>query len=52
MLMPEEAYQLLTSRKAPIGVAEEEQARGLAADLGYYARDRSSEGQPHLAYCE
>jgi len=36
-LAPEEAYQLLTSRKNPIGEAEQEQARALAKDLGYHA---------------
>ena len=37
VLTPEEAYQLLTSRKPPIGEAEQAQARALAADLGYHA---------------
>ena len=37
VLTPEEAYQLLTSRKPPIGEAEQAQARALAQDLGYHA---------------
>ena len=37
VLTPEEGYQLLTSRKNPTTAAEEEQARGLALDLGYHA---------------
>jgi len=37
VLTPEEAYQLLTSRRPPVGKDEEEQARGLAKDLGYHA---------------
>jgi tetratricopeptide (TPR) repeat protein len=35
VLAPEEAYQLLTSHKLPLG--EDEQARELAKDLGYHA---------------
>jgi hypothetical protein len=37
VLEPNEAYQLLTSRRAPQDGDEEEQARRLAADLGYHA---------------
>src|SRR5271157_4156225 len=37
VLAPEEACQLLTSRKPPFGDEEKEQARGLAKDLGYHA---------------
>jgi tetratricopeptide (TPR) repeat protein len=35
-LAQEEAYQLLTSRKSPLGEAEQEHARELANDLGYH----------------
>jgi len=37
VLMPDEALQLLTSRRRPAGKNEEEQARELARDLGYHA---------------
>jgi tetratricopeptide (TPR) repeat protein len=37
VLAPEEAYQLVTSRRTPANVDEAEQARFLAADLGYHA---------------
>ncbi len=37
MLPPDEAYQLLTSRRAPPNDAEREQARLLAEDLGRHA---------------
>ena len=37
VLTPDEALQLLTSRRKPAGKDEEEQARGLAKDLGYHA---------------
>jgi Flp pilus assembly protein TadD len=37
VLTPDEAFQLLTSRKKPKDNDEEEQARGLARDLGYHA---------------
>src|SRR5271157_580632 len=37
VLTPDEAYQLLTSRRVPGGKGEEEQARELAKDLGYHA---------------
>jgi hypothetical protein len=37
VLTPDEAFQLLTSRRKPSGKDEEEQARGLANDLGYHA---------------
>ena len=37
VLTPEEAHQLLTSRRKPASKDEEEQARGLANDLGYHA---------------
>jgi hypothetical protein len=37
VLTPDEAYQLLTSRRKPAGKDEEEQARELAKDLGYHA---------------
>jgi tetratricopeptide (TPR) repeat protein len=37
VLTPEEAHQLLTSRRKPAGNDEEEHARGLAKDLGYHA---------------
>jgi hypothetical protein len=37
VLPPDEAYQLLTSRRAPSGDAEREQARLLAEDLGRHA---------------
>jgi tetratricopeptide (TPR) repeat protein len=37
VLTPEEAHQLLTSRRPPAGKAEEEHARELARDLGYHA---------------
>ena len=37
VLTPEEAHQLLTSRRKPAGKDEEEQARELAKDLGYHA---------------
>ena len=37
VLAPEEAYQLLTSRKPPLGEAEQAQARALAEDLGCHA---------------
>jgi hypothetical protein len=37
VLTPEEAFQLLTSRRKPASQDEEEQARGLAKDLGYHA---------------
>jgi tetratricopeptide (TPR) repeat protein len=37
VLTPEEAYQLLTSRRVPASKDEEEQARELAKDLGYHA---------------
>lgn len=37
VLPPNEAYQLLTSRRAPAGNAEEEQALLLAEDLGRHA---------------
>jgi len=37
VLTPEEAYQLLTSRRRPAGSDEEEQACELAKDLGYHA---------------
>src|SRR5208337_1486961 len=37
VLTPEEGLQLLTSRKPPIGEAEQAQARALAQDLGYHA---------------
>ncbi len=36
VLAPEEAYQLLTSRRVPASTDEEEQARLLAACLGYH----------------
>jgi hypothetical protein len=37
VLPPEEAVQLLTSRRKPQCIDDEEQARGLAKDLGYHA---------------
>jgi tetratricopeptide repeat protein/TIR domain-containing protein/NB-ARC domain-containing protein len=37
VLTPDEAHQLLTSRRKPASKDEEEQARGLAKDLGYHA---------------
>jgi len=37
VLAPEEAYQLLTSRRPPVGTGEQEQARLLAEDLGRHA---------------
>src|SRR5271157_1425849 len=37
VLTPDEARQLLTSRRKPTDKDEEEQARGLAKDLGYHA---------------
>jgi hypothetical protein len=37
VLTPEEAFQLLTSRRKPAGTDEEEQARQLANALGYHA---------------
>src|SRR5208337_1246780 len=37
VLTPDEAHQLLTSRRKPASKDEEEQARGLASDLGYHA---------------
>ena len=37
VLEPNEAHQLLTSRRAPSDENEENQARQLAADLGYHA---------------
>src|SRR5664280_1678944 len=37
VLTPDEAYQLLTSRRKPVGKDEEGQARELAKDLGYHA---------------
>ena len=37
VLTPDEAYQLLTSRRKPANKDEEEQARALANDLGYHA---------------
>ncbi len=37
VLAPEEAYELLTSRRQPAGAEEEEQARLLAEDLGRHA---------------
>ncbi len=37
VLTPDEALQLLTSRRKPAGKDEEEQARGLASELGYHA---------------
>ncbi len=37
VLAPDEANQLLTSRKQPDSEAEEEQARKLAKDLGYHS---------------
>ncbi len=37
VLTPDEAFQLLTSRRKPTNKDEEEQARELAKDLGYHA---------------
>jgi hypothetical protein len=37
VLTPDEAYQLLTSRKEPSGEGEQQEARLLAEDLGYHA---------------
>jgi hypothetical protein len=37
VLAPEEAYQLLTSRRDPTDAAEQEQARSLTEDLGRHA---------------
>jgi Tetratricopeptide repeat len=37
VLAPDEAFQLLTSRREPKGDAEKEQGRLLAEDLGHYA---------------
>ena len=37
VLTPDEAYQLLTSRRKPAGHERRRQARGLANDLGYHA---------------
>jgi len=37
VLTPDEAFQLLTSRRKPAGKDEKEQARELAKDLGYHA---------------
>ena len=37
VLTPDEAWQLLTSRRTPAGGDEVEQARDLAKDLGYHA---------------
>jgi tetratricopeptide (TPR) repeat protein len=37
VLTPDEALQLLTSRRKPAGEDEEERARDLAKDLGYHA---------------
>ncbi len=37
MLTPDEAFQLLTSRRKPADKDEEEQAAELAMDLGYHA---------------
>jgi hypothetical protein len=37
VLAPDEAYELLTSRRTPGDSGEKEQARLLAADLGYHA---------------
>src|SRR5664280_645697 len=37
VLTPDEAHQLLTSRRKPVGKDEEGQARELAKDLGYHA---------------
>ena len=37
VLTPDEAFQLLTSRRKPADKDEEEQARELAEDLGYHA---------------
>src|ERR1035438_3967964 len=37
VLTPEEAFQLVTSRRKPASKDEEEPARELAKDLGYHA---------------
>jgi hypothetical protein len=37
VLLPDEAYELLTSRREPVGAEEEVSARRIAEDLGYHA---------------
>jgi tetratricopeptide (TPR) repeat protein len=37
VLLPDEAYELLTSRREPVGAEEGVSARGIAEDLGYHA---------------
>jgi tetratricopeptide (TPR) repeat protein len=37
VLQPEDAYQLITSRRSPVDEGEMDQAHGLAADLGHHA---------------
>ena len=37
VLLPDEAYELLTSRREPVGAEEEVSARRIVEDLGYHA---------------
>jgi hypothetical protein len=37
VLLPDEAYELLTVRREPVGAEEEASARGIVKDLGYHA---------------
>ncbi len=37
VLLPDEAYELLTSRREPVGAEEEVSARGIVKDLGYHS---------------
>ena len=50
VLTPDEAYQLLTSRRIPAGKDEEEQPRELARDLGYHALALDVTGSALLSY--
>ena len=52
VLTPDEALQLLTSRRKPAGKDEEEQARGLAEDLGYHALALDVTASALLSYAE
>ena len=51
VLTPDEAFQLLTSRRMPAGKDEEEQARELAKDLGYHALALDVTASALLSYC-
>jgi hypothetical protein len=48
--MPDEAFQLLTSRRKPRDDAENEQARLLAEDLGYHALALDVTGSALMSY--